>query len=232
MTEENALLVRNDEHEEMAVAVFRDPEIVVKEAQRAAAVLNEVLSKKENPVMIHGEQYLEYEDWQTAAQFYGYAVETGDAVPFDLDGVKGAKAHAKVINMKTGLIIGGGEAYCMRDEENWKTKPWNQLASMAQTRAAVKALRNRLAWVVVLAGHKGTPAEEMQHIEATVVEKEGSLSNLVSLPQRKRFYAIAKSAGKSDESIKEYLKSKTGSDRTENITRAIYDEVCKWAETK
>jgi hypothetical protein len=32
---------------------------------------------------------------------------------------------------------------------------------MAQTRAGSKALRNALAWVVVLAGYKPTPAEEM-----------------------------------------------------------------------
>lgn len=36
-----------------------------------------------------------------------------------------------------------------------------QLRSMAQTRACAKALRNVLAWVVMLAGYKTTPAEEM-----------------------------------------------------------------------
>src|SRR3990167_510149 len=39
---------------------------------------------------------------------------------------------------------------------------------MAQTRAGAKALRNRLSWVVVLAGYKSTPAEEMT--ESTVSE--------------------------------------------------------------
>jgi hypothetical protein len=38
--------------------------------------------------------------------------------------------------------------------------PMFQLRSMAQTRAAAKALRNALAWVVVLAGYRPTPAEE------------------------------------------------------------------------
>lgn len=40
-------------------------------------------------------------------------------------------------------------------------KPLFMLKSMAQTRACVKALRNVLAWVVVLAGFKPTPAEEI-----------------------------------------------------------------------
>ena len=42
--------------------------------------------------------------------------------------------------------------------------PQFQLRSMAQTRAGAKALRNALAWVVVLAGYAPTPAEEMDDI--------------------------------------------------------------------
>lgn len=42
--------------------------------------------------------------------------------------------------------------------------PTFQLASMAQTRANSKALRNVLAWVVVLAGYRPTPAEEMEEV--------------------------------------------------------------------
>ena len=50
--------------------------------------------------------------------------------------------------------------------------PFYQLASMAQTRANSKVLRNVLSWVVVLAGYKPTPAEEM--IEANVVARQPS----------------------------------------------------------
>lgn len=39
--------------------------------------------------------------------------------------------------------------------------PLFQLRSMAQTRACAKAMRNALSWVVVLAGFKPTPAEEI-----------------------------------------------------------------------
>jgi hypothetical protein len=39
--------------------------------------------------------------------------------------------------------------------------PLFQLKSMAQTRANAKALKNRFAWIVVLAGYSATPAEEM-----------------------------------------------------------------------
>ncbi len=143
-------------------AVPLAPEIVLSEAKKAASALTTVISQKSHKVMMNGEQYLEFEDWQTVGQFYGYTVSTGEAEPIEIDGVKGAKAKARLINFKTGEVIGGAESYCMRDEANWKAKPWFQLASMAQTRAGAKALRNRLAWVVVLAGYRPTPAEEIQ----------------------------------------------------------------------
>lgn len=42
--------------------------------------------------------------------------------------------------------------------------PLFQLKSMAQTRACSKVLRNVLAWVVVLAGYRPTPAEELDGV--------------------------------------------------------------------
>ena len=177
------------------VGIIILPEVQLANAQVAARALKDVISKKPKPVIMNGEQYLEYEDWQTVAQFYGYTVKTGDAVAVEIDGVKGAKAHADLVDFHTGLIVGGAEAYCMRDEEKWNTRPkyewqeqpdgqnkrvkiadepvpWFQLASMAQTRAGAKAFSNRLRWVVVLAGYRGTPAEEMNEDTASEAVKE------------------------------------------------------------
>lgn len=160
-----------------------DPNGVLDAAITASKALARVVSQKKKPVIINGEQYLEFEDWQTLGQFYGVTVKTGDAVLVEIDGVKGAKAHADLISLRTGEIIGGAEAYCMRDEDKWGTRPkyeyhdnervkvgdepvpWFQLASMAQTRAGSKSLRNRLAWIAVLAGYRPTPAEEMTGTE-------------------------------------------------------------------
>lgn len=67
--------------------------------------------------------------------------------------------------------------------------PLFQLRSMAQTRAGAKALRNALAWVVVLAGYKPTPAEELprqddpeggEHEPEPVVAKRADGSALVT----------------------------------------------------
>ncbi len=164
-----------------------DPAGVLAVAVNAAKVLTQVVCQKKHPVMMAGEQYLEYEDWQTLGQFYGVTAITGEAVAVDIGGVKGAKATAKLVDFRTGEVVGGAEAYCMRDEPKWNTRtvyewqgegddrkkvrvgeepvPWFQLASMAQTRAGAKALRNRLAWIAVLAGYRPTPAEELTGTE-------------------------------------------------------------------
>lgn len=163
MSTEMVPMIESPQHELM---VALDPEEVLSKAQRAASALKNVIAKKQKPVSFNGEQYLEFEDWQTVGQFYGYAVKTGEAVPVDIEGVKGAKAQAVLLG-PGGVVLGGAESYCMRDEPNWRGKPWFQLASMAQTRAGSKALRNRLGWVVVLAGYKPTPNEEMEGVHET-----------------------------------------------------------------
>ncbi len=154
------------------IGLARPPDRVISEARIAVNVFKGVIEQKPRKVIINKEQYLEYEDWQTLGEFYRCSAITRDAVPIEVDGVKGAKAHADLVNIDTGLIIGGAEAYCLRDEENWRDKPWFQLASMAQTRAGAKAFRNRLAWVAVMAGYRPTPAEEMESQRAAKAEDE------------------------------------------------------------
>src|SRR3990167_8653581 len=104
------------------VGIFLSPDIVLENARTAAKALMSVVSQKKKPVIMNGEQYLEFEDWMTVAQFYGYTTKTGEAVPVEIDGVKGAKAHADLIDIKTGMYLGGAEAYCMRDEEHWNPR--------------------------------------------------------------------------------------------------------------
>ncbi len=147
------------------VEIQRDPNDVLDSAIRAAKALQRVISQKPRPVIINGEQFLEFEDWQTLGQFYGYTVRTMEARPVEIGGVHGAYARAELVDFRTGEVIGGADGYCMRDEPKWGDRPWFQLASMAQTRAGAKALRNRLAWVAVLAGYRPTPAEEIEDTE-------------------------------------------------------------------
>ena len=130
--------------------------------------------------------------------------------------------------------------------------PLFQLRSMAQTRACAKALRNVLAWVVVLAGYRPTPAEEldgMTHVEdngktdkqpiqqpkekteESKVEKPDEAASVISEAQRKRLYAIYKKAEKTDEQVKAHLKTKYGIEHSKDIPKSVYEDICAWAET-
>lgn len=142
-------------------AMERAPKVVLDEAANASRALQEVISKKKKPVMINGEQYLEFEDWQTLGRFYGITVkEDGDPEFVTLGEASGFKASAVALDSR-GQEVSRATAFCLSDEPKWKNRATFQLASMAQTRACAKALRNVLSWVAVLAGYRPTPAEEM-----------------------------------------------------------------------
>lgn len=146
------------------VMIHRPPTKVLEEAKQAATALSDVISKKAKPVKFNGEQYLEFEDWQTVARFYGITAKVRETKFVQFDKVNGFEASAEAIMVSSGQVISAADAMCLNDEANWAKKPMFQLRSMAQTRACAKALRNVLSWVVVLAGYKPTPAEEMDGV--------------------------------------------------------------------
>ncbi len=147
------------------LSVSRAPDEVLREAQKAASVLKDVISKKKNPVKFNGRQYLEFEDWQTVGRFYGLTARVRESKYVQYGEAKGFEAIADAVLVATGDVVSTAEAMCLDDERNWKTRTLNQIRSMAQTRACAKALRNVLSWVVVLAGYAPTPMEEMDGID-------------------------------------------------------------------
>jgi len=58
------------------------------------------------------------------------------------------------------------------------------------------------------------------------------LSKKITEPQSKRFYAIAKGAGKTEANIKAYLYAKIGSEHSSDIPQNLYDEICLWAKER
>ena len=138
-----------------------DPEVALAGAQKAAKALLKIVSQKRQ-IVINGNRYLTFEDWQTIGRFYGVTVgvaSTGETA-------NGYAARAVVYN-REGTVISAAEAICTRSERKWKERDEYAIKSMAQTRACAKALRNVLAWVAVLAGFEGTPAEEIAGINGT-----------------------------------------------------------------
>lgn len=132
-----------------------DPEAQLIFAKKAADALMKWVKQKPNKVMIRGEQYLEFGDWQILGRFYGATVGIEWTKGID----KGWEARAIVT--RNGEQLSSAEAMCTRAEKNWKDRDEFMLKSMAQTRASAKALRQAFGWVAELAGMKSTPAEEM-----------------------------------------------------------------------
>jgi hypothetical protein len=60
----------------------------------------------------------------------------------------------------------------------------------------------------------------------TAEGKQDSSDNLISDPQRKRFYAIAKKTGASDDLIKEWLYREYNFEHSKDITKETYEEIC------
>lgn len=150
-------------YEVQPIDIIRPPTEILQEAHLAAKALAEVVKGKKKPVIFNDEQYLEFEDWQTIGKFYGLSAKVTGTEYIEYGSVHGFTARAITLN-RYGMEISAAESLCMSDEPNWKMKPLFQLKSMAQTRACAKTLRNVLAWVVVLAGYRPTPAEEMDNL--------------------------------------------------------------------
>ena len=59
-----------------------------------------------------------------------------------------------------------------------------------------------------------------------------SVGKLITEPQRKRFYAIWKNAGKTEDQVKDMLFSVIGSQSSKDIPMDKYESLVKWAESK
>lgn len=288
--------------------LWRQPEQILVEAQQAAEALQKRIKGKAKPVIFNNEQYIEADDWEMLAHFYGYVakVESTDFVQYGE--TSGFKASAVLLNEHTGLVVSRAEAVCLDEEENWGPRPkyewrellgldnkpiWDkdkgryrkervqvgevdtplfQILSMAQTRACAKVTRNKLAWVVTLAGYKPTPAEEIDSTtpleEATpaaaplpteLKRKEPQAASAPTAPkppltpqsaaprppiqspkpanvrviseaQGRRFYAIWKQNGRTQDQVTEYLQSVCGVKSDRDMPAHLYEAACKWAE--
>jgi hypothetical protein len=135
-----------------------------KVARQVAKYLKQFLREHSDQIWQNGtgEKFGKIEAWQFAANCYGLSPIIRDTKTlFDIDGQElGFHAYAYVID-HNGLTVGAAEAICLREEPDWRDAPSHQLLSMAQTRAAGKAMRLKIAFVMALAGLQGTPAEEM-----------------------------------------------------------------------
>lgn len=159
-----------------SMIVVRKPGKILEEAIKAAEALKRVIDSKPRKVILNGEVFLENEDWLTVARFYGVTsrvrstkyVQYGDESTYL---VRGFEAVAEAYLVEQDKVISTAESMCLSDEPNWMRKPLFQLRSMAQTRASSRVLRQVFGWVVVLAGYRPTPAEEIQDQDGARISK-------------------------------------------------------------
>ena len=147
----------------LSINLVKDESVTQTENKSSLAILHQVLHNNPKPLIIRDKRYLEYEEWIALGNAFGLTVDTGDSEPVEVFEAKGFKAKARVIRVADGMDLGGAEAYCLDNEENWLNKDYYQMASMAQTRAGSKALANKLRGVVALdKSLSATPADEMR----------------------------------------------------------------------
>jgi hypothetical protein len=79
------------------------------------------------------------------------------------------------------------------------------------------------------AGH--TPTDNPPVSPTTPPPAASNTRDFITLPQAKRFFAIAKSAGKTDDEIRSYLNDTLGIDKSAQITRDSYENAISWAQT-
>lgn len=208
------------------VNLFRSPEEVLAEAQRAARALKDVVVQTKAAIKLGNSEHLKVEAWQTLGHFYGLTARVRETRYVEFGGVQGWEAIAELVSTD-GRIVSSADAMCLNDEERWSTRakyeyqngqkvkvgdervPLFQLRSMAQTRAISKVHSNALKWVVVLAGYNPTPAEE---VEDGVTEDKPKRS----MPQKKtggiseghwkRLWAIASGRNMTPQEIADWLK--------------------------
>lgn len=221
-----------------ALAVQYPPDVVLAEATKAAKALHDVIESKPTKCVINNKTYLQFEDWQTLGRFYGVTakasstkyVEFGEG--YEL--VRGFEATADALLVASDQVISSAEAMCLDDEPKWEQKPLFQLKSMAQTRACAKALRNVLAWVVVLAGYEGTPAEELDGTVETVIaprrksetkkrnrETKAAASETLSFTQQKELFDLAHQHGRTPQDVMRIIASAGYAQPGEITTKAL-----------
>ena len=101
---------------------WRQPEEVLAEAKTAATALVKVIEMKKNKVVFNGETYLEFEDWQTVAKFYGCTAKVISTKYVEYGEAHGFESEAVVLD-RNQSEIGRAESMCLSDEENWGMIP-------------------------------------------------------------------------------------------------------------
>lgn len=122
-----------------------------------ADVVKDVIEKQKWFQQIGPKKHILIQGWTFIGGLGGCSAKTTHTEKID----GGFKAHAEVVRVDSGVVVGEADQVCMSAEKNWKSKDDYALIGMASTRACSRALSSVFRHVVELAGYSATPAEEM-----------------------------------------------------------------------
>lgn len=165
-----------------------------------ANVLKAHVVKNKLYTEIQGKNYVHTDGWQFAGGLLGLiplVEETSDRSSGSE--IKWA-ATAVLIDSKTDKIVGRGYALCSSKENKKKGFDEYAILSMAQTRAIGKAFRNRIGWVMKMAGYESTPSEEMKETP----REQKTESDVVVVPEEYTCVGLTKSGCGADLTKQEY----------------------------
>lgn len=142
----------------------QDLSVSMETAKATAKKLVKFVKENRLSANIAGKDYLMVEAWQFAGALMNLTPiikEVLHVAPESLDGKEFKYSATAEIFNDQGILVGRGFAICSNKESKKKVFDEYAIASMAQTRAIGKAFRNKLAWIVRMAGYEATPAEEI-----------------------------------------------------------------------
>lgn len=131
------------------------------QALQVAETLQKFVKEKKLTANIKGKEYPLVESWLFAGSQLGLYPLLIDVK--DLSNEKEVKymATVEVRRISDDKVMSRGVAVCSNKESSKKLFDEYAILSMSQTRAAGKAFRMLLSWIMKAAGFEATPAEEM-----------------------------------------------------------------------
>ena len=151
----------------LAFADMEHPSATIARVAELATELNKIIEERNLFSTIKGRKHVRVEAWTLCGTLVGVFPVLVDCepcvIPDKKDDTKFHHGFTAFVEARTidGNVVGAARAYCMRNENTWAARDDYALASMAQTRATSKALRQPLGFVVEMAGYNATPYEEM-----------------------------------------------------------------------
>ena len=169
---------------------------------QAARQIKEYIIQNKLSVPIAGHEYVMVEGWQFAGSIMGlYPVIVNVT-----DQGQGKWMAEAQIKDKNGCVVSTGYAICSKAETKKAGFDEYAILSMAQTRAIGKAYRNRIGWIIKLAGYEPTPAEEMKKAETKKAsEPINGTDHILKLKAE-----LVKLGAKTDVEAFKIIKEKTG----------------------